>query len=235
MKTTLTLDPQTLKAVINTIARIPCHDTVNRTIGIEWRKGNLYLLGKAPNADKWMQVPVEAKGMGPEITIYLNRHYLIIALSFGLNTIELSDENGYLRFFESGRQMVVVPLRPDVGNPSPEAPKPKEPEGAESEAPQAPAEPQPAATSPAAQPQDGSTMPAKTPTNGNPPADDKDKSTLEKALEQIETVKGSYRDAIKGLNELADTLRQVHRDQKASEKEVQSVRISLQKLQSVRL
>ena len=77
-------------------------------------------------------------------------------------------------------------------------------------------------------------MPAKASTNGTHP-ESADKPTLEKALEQIEAVKGSYRDAIKGLNELADTLRQVHRDQRTSEREVQSVRSSLQKLQSVRL
>lgn len=61
------------------------------------------------------------------------------------------------------------------------------------------------------------------------------KTTLEKALDQIEAVKGSHRDAIRGLNELADTLRQIHRDQKSSDREVQTVRTTLAKLQSVRV
>ena len=52
-------------------------------------------------------------------------------------------------------------------------------------------------------------------TNGNGNhADTTEKTALEKALDQIETVKGFHRDAIRGLNELAGTLRQIHRDQK---------------------
>ena len=230
--TTLTLDPQMLKGIIDTIARIPCHNAVHFTIGLEWKNGNLYLLGKAPNASEWMRVPVEAQGMGSEITIFLNRHYLTKALGFGLNTVELSDPTGYLRFFEGGRQMVVVPLRPDVGNPPPTTNKPEEPEEPENAKAEAP---QPAATPPAAQPQERTTMPA-TNTNGNgthqEPAD---KPTLEKALEQIESVKGSYRAAIRGLNDLTETLKFIHKEQKSTEKEVQSVRTTLEKLQSVRL
>ena len=79
-------------------------------------------------------------------------------------------------------------------------------------------------------------MPANTNTNGNGShAEATTKTTLEKALDQIESVKGSHRDAIRGLNDLADTLRQIHRDQKSSEREVQTVRTTLAKLQSVRV
>ena len=58
---------------------------------------------------------------------------------------------------------------------------------------------------------------------------------LENALVQVETVKGLHRDAIKGLNELAETLKQAQREQKSTDKEVQSVRSTLEKLQSVRI
>ena len=70
--------------------------------------------------------------------------------------------------------------------------------------------------------------------NGNH-AEATTKTTLEKALDQIESVKVSHRDAIRGLNDLANTLRQIHRDQKSSEREVQTVRTTLAKLQSVRV
>lgn len=59
--------------------------------------------------------------------------------------------------------------------------------------------------------------------------------TIATALEQIETIKGSYRHAIQGLNTLTDTLKAVHREQRASEKEVQSVRATLNRLQGVKL
>ena len=64
---------------------------------------------------------------------------------------------------------------------------------------------------------------------------EKAKPTLESALAQIEIIKGSYREAIRGLNELTDTLKTVSKERKSTEKEVQSVRSTLERLQSVRL
>jgi hypothetical protein len=62
-----------------------------------------------------------------------------------------------------------------------------------------------------------------------------EKPALDTAIAQIETIKGSYREAIRGLNDLGDLLRQAQRDQKASDREVQSVRQTLRSLQSVRI
>lgn len=82
-RTTLALDPQKLLEIGQTILRMPCHDAINFTIGIEWKDAKLHLLGKASNTAEWMRVPIEAQGMGPEITTFLNRHFLTKTLSFG--------------------------------------------------------------------------------------------------------------------------------------------------------
>ena len=206
-RTTRVLDPQKLLEIGQTILPMPCHDAINFTIGVEWKDATLHLLGKAPNAVEWMRVPIESQGMGPEITTFLNRHFLTKPLSFGLHTIGLIDPKSALRFHNDGRQMIVMPIRADVGNP-PAAHAPK-PEAAP--APKAQSN-QPAANSPAAS-TERKTMPANTNGNGSH-AEAPTKTTLEKALDQIETVKGFHRDAIRGLNELAGTLRQIHRDQK---------------------
>ena len=224
---TLTFAPQTLKQVITTIERMPCHDAVNLTIGIEWKNGKLHLLGKDARDGEWMKVPAEVKGTGADISIYLNRHLLMKAFGFGLNTVELIDPMSPLRFVNGGRQMIVMPLRPDVGNPPPQPAKKDEPAKAEA--------PQPAAQSPAAQPEERTTtMPAKN-GNGSHQEPAAEKPTLEKALADIEKIKGSYREAIRGLNDLTDTLKAIGKERKSTEKEVQSVRSTLEKLQSVRL
>ena len=62
-----------------------------------------------------------------------------------------------------------------------------------------------------------------------------EKSSLEQALDQVESVKGSLRGAVTNLNGLADTLRQVQRERRLSEREVRSVRDTLKSLQTVRL
>jgi len=78
-----------------------------------------------------------------------------------------------------------------------------------------------------------------TPTNGNGSngheTEEPQPVTIDTALEQIETIKGSYREAIRGLATLTDTLKQVQRDQKSSAKDIQSVRSTLEKLQAVRI
>jgi phage shock protein A len=70
---------------------------------------------------------------------------------------------------------------------------------------------------------------------GNGHHNDATKPAIETAFEKIESIKGSYREAIRGLNDLTDTLKQVQREQKTTDKEVASVRTTLEKLQSVRI
>ena len=74
-------------------------------------------------------------------------------------------------------------------------------------------------------------------TNGAPSPDTKapEKSALETAMAQIEIVRTDFRNAIAGLNKLGDQLKAAAREQRASEKEVQSVRQTLRSLQSVRI
>ena len=62
-----------------------------------------------------------------------------------------------------------------------------------------------------------------------------EKSALETALAQIEVVPGDFRNAIAGLNKLAEALKQAQRESKTSDKEIQSVRQTLRSLQSVRI
>ena len=62
-----------------------------------------------------------------------------------------------------------------------------------------------------------------------------EKSALESALAQIEIVRGDFRNAIAGLNKLAEALKQAQRESKTSDKEIASVRQTLRSLQSVRI
>ena len=71
--------------------------------------------------------------------------------------------------------------------------------------------------------------------NGEHHTDDPSKPAIEIAIEKIEIIKTTHREAIRGLNDLADTLKQVQREQKTTIKEVASVRTTLEKLQQVRI
>ena len=79
-------------------------------------------------------------------------------------------------------------------------------------------------------------------TNSNPTgakrthtAAEEPRPALDLALAQVEVVRGDFRNAIAGLNKLAEALKQAQRESKTSDKEIQSVRQTLRSLQSVRL
>jgi DNA polymerase III sliding clamp (beta) subunit (PCNA family) len=241
--TSAEFDPQTVNAMIQTIQRMPDHDPINHSLGIELKRKKANLLCKASKDQPWMPVEIEhTEFKGPEVTIHLNRHLLVKALEFGLLRLDIIDSLSPLRFSHEGRQIIVSPLRADSSSskPAPAQPPVSEPNGNGEAEPVKPH--QPAAN--AAQPERTSMPRASTttasngngnatPSNGN--GDHAEKTSIESAVDQIETVKGSLRSAKDGLNQLLDTLKQVQRDHKTSEREVQSVRTTLEKLQSVKL
>lgn len=75
--------------------------------------------------------------------------------------------------------------------------------------------------------------------NGQPAATSEnnstDKTSIEQTLDQVEFIKTSLRGAITNLNGLADSLRQIQRERRVSEREVRNVRDTLKTLQTVRL
>jgi hypothetical protein len=211
------------------IQRMPCDDPVDFAIGLEYSDKKLRLLGRSPNAENWTKVEIpEVKETGKDVTIFLNRHLLTKALQFGLTTAEIIDGMSPMRFINEGRQMIIMPTRPTVANAEVTAPASPEPE-AEGEA------VNPAPDQPAAPAASSERKPMPKSSNGNGDHQPADKPALETALEQVEGVKTSIKSAVTGLNELLDTLKQVQREQKATDKEVQSVRTTLEKLQSVKL
>jgi len=175
-----------------------------------------------------------ATAKGPDLTIRLNRDYLIKALDYGLTNIGIIDPLSVLQFTREGRQIVVVPLRvADAPAAKPtNQPAPKEPKTTAPSEPQPERKPMPAinghtnGATPHLNGAPGSITP------GNPAAD---KPAIEAAIEKLDGFKATFREALVGVTELSTLLRQAVREQKAGEKEVQSVRQTLRSLQSVRI
>jgi hypothetical protein len=61
------------------------------------------------------------------------------------------------------------------------------------------------------------------------------KAALDTAIAQVEIVRGDFRNAVAGLNKLGELLKQAQRENKTSDKEIQSVRQTLRSLQGVRI
>jgi DNA polymerase III sliding clamp (beta) subunit (PCNA family) len=245
-RSTIEVLDSAVEELIRTVGRMPCHDSINHAIGLKLCARRLLLLGKSPGAERWTEIEAgSAVVKGEQTTVFLNRQFLVKALRFGLTRIELIDALSPLRFSRGGRQMIVMPTRPET---TPAAPRFTPPAAA----------PLPNATPPSpaeAQEQpprkENQTMPEHTNGNGSAIAganasrsastpaagasEAPNKPALETAVAQAESVRSDFRSAIAGLNKLVDALKAAQREQKSQEKEISSVRQTLRSLQSVRI
>lgn len=211
-KTTVEFDPSSVDAVIQIIERMPCGDAINFAIGLEWKGKRLSLLGRTPNAEKWTAVNIDSvKCIGAEVTIFLNRHLLIKALQFGLTTVEIIDSMSPLKCCHGGRQMIIMPTRPQAA--VSKAPAPQEEE-------------KPADPSPAAQP---------TPAMPNEPEAPTIEDQIESVIIEVESMKDSFQQQLTGLKTLTTKLKTIQREHKSSTKELHTVRQTLKGLQGLKL
>ncbi len=104
-----------LDPLLRTIQRMPCDDVINFAIGLEVTGGQLALLGRPSGTADWTRIEVAgAKCRGKDVRIFLNRNLLTKALQFGLTKAETIDARAPLRFSNVGRQMIVMPTRPET-------------------------------------------------------------------------------------------------------------------------
>ena len=203
---------------------LPMTDLNNKPVDLVVEKGTVAVKDTTGGSSILLD---GAKTKGPDIKIRLNRDYLTKAFDCGLTKIGLTDVMSSMHFTAEGRQMVVMPLR--IGDVSPAEPT-NQP---------APSEPQPERKPMPAT--NGHTNGAVTPhLNGaqrstTPVVPAAEKPAIEAAIEKLDAFKTVFREALVGVTELSTLLRQAVRDQKAGEKEVQSVRQTLRSLQSVRI
>ena len=214
-KTRITLDPTKLEPLIKLIQRIPCYDPDRyQTIGLEWSRGQFLLLGKDSDNEPWTRVPVsDVKAEGPEVIIYLSRRFLIKALGYGLNTISLINDMSPLRFHTPAKQMIVMPLRMTA-----------EP----STKPVSISPPRPAPPPPIPKPM------INTPSPETPPSDGQ-KTPMEEAIDMTLLIRDKFNEGFNMLRDLSLKLKGINREQKASAREMQSVRSTLRSLQGMKI
>jgi hypothetical protein len=232
--TAIEIDPVVAEEIVKTISRLPNHDEVNHTLGLEIANNALTFLCRASRTDSWTRVSATGiQPSGADVRIFLNRHLFIKALRFGLGRVEIIDALSPMKLSREGRQMVIQPVRPEVDrSPAPSAEEAVAPVAGNNNSESTEGEPNPTAIP---DPTKDSLPPhaAKPPAEAAPGATEK--TAIETAVAQVDMLRSELRGAIAGLNKLADALKAVQREQKASDKEIQSVRQTLRSLQSVRI
>ena len=229
------LDAGAVTTLLAGVPKLPGHDEFNRPVRLEVTKDRIIVQARAKDDTEWTQLIIEgARITGQPINIGLNRDYLLKALRFGLTTWDFTDDRSPMVFSEGGRRMVVMPLgapkAPEDGQPAPPAATPPESSAPNSQ----PINPPTEEPTPPAQPQPTSTMPKETQTNPTETATP-ETSPVKAVIQHIEQIKETLKGVLKEFADVMDGLKQLEKEKKASDKEMDSVREKLREIQAVRI
>ena len=210
--TKIELSEAAVKQMLNLSSKLPGDDTENRTLQLRIDK-DLHLEGKNKDDKDFTSAQIaDVKITGKPVTTALNREYLQTALRCGLNEIRIHTELEPLLFLKPGKRLVVMPVRLNGTTTAPK-PEPK---------------PQTTTTPPTKPAEERKTEMTKTSEKAETKTPDQPS-----LIDLLEQVKETAKNLIRDLNNLSDAAKQVEKDKRASEKEVETARSVLKKLQQV--
>jgi len=110
--TEVTLSEAALEAVLRLLPRLPGKQLREKPVGLHFAKGHFGLLARGENDEPWILHPVDRCVMeGADVTVYLNRDYLMKAVAFGLSQVSLGGSCASVQFSRGGDLMIVMPVR----------------------------------------------------------------------------------------------------------------------------
>ena len=241
-RTRVRFDSQAIETMLAGVPRLPGGDELNRAAKLEIAGSTLTVKAKAKDAPDWTCLTVAGATItGKSVNISLNRDYLLKALRFGLTTVEIEDDLSPLDFFEGGRHMIVMPVRPSEAPvsapPNTATPASSNPSPSETPASATPSAQQvetPTAATNNIMPQnltppERGTRPI-APLNGDPKP-----GAFDELIAHVESVKAKLKEVSNDVAETLVLLKATEREKRASNKEIESVRATLRSLQRVQL
>ena len=242
-RTVVLFDPSAVATLLAGVPRLPGTDDHNRTVWLEITENRFVVKARTKEATEWTRLTIEGvRVVGKAISIGVNRDYVLKALRFGLTTCELTDEWSPLVFSAGGRRLVVMPIRSTTEPAKPATPATPVSPASAVPSPE-PINPQPipnnppVSESPQAQPKVATIM-SKTPETKpteTTQAPVTETSPVKAVIQHIESIKETLKGVFKEFHEVLDGLKQIEKDKKASDKEIESVREKLREIQSVRI
>lgn len=232
--TVVRFDSSAVATLLAGVPRLPGTDDYNRSVWLELSANRFVVKARTKDATEWTRLTIEgARVVGKAISIGVNRDYVLKALRFGLTTCELTDELSPLVFSAGGRRLVVMPIRSTTEPAKPTVPTvPVNPVSAVPSP--EPTQPNPPVSEPPQAQEKVATM-SKTPETKPTETPVAETSPVKAVIQHIENLKETLKGVLKECNEVLDGLKQIEKDKKASDKEIESVREKLREIQSVRI
>jgi len=217
-KTFVSFNPDAMAQVVDLLPRLPGRTLLNKPIRLAITPGGVKLGVRNRETDSFSEYPIPGVVVtGNPVQITLNREYLEKALRMGLSELIITDNLVPVICRNGGRQMIIAPLRPEA---EPEQPQPAV-ESNPSDSQQNPPTTEPE-THAMTENTSTTTKTAKQPS-----------SAMQQLFEQVESVKTSLKDVLRQLGDTANLLKAAEKENRATEKEIDTVRATLRSLQKV--
>ena len=214
--TRVQLLPPAIEQLLKVIPNLPGNDSNDNVIRLRMTGQVLWVEGRNKDDANWTKIAIpEVVITGKPKEIGLNRDYLLPALRFGLDELVIQAELAPMICCKNGKRLVIMPV--NLNGPQRTEPTPA---------------PAPATTTPpppeaGAQPERNDmakiTIKPEAPKPESPPS----------LMDQIETIKETLKNALHDLTGLVETVKLAEKNQRSTEKEVESARATLKKLQQV--
>ena len=217
--TRIQLKPEAVASLLQIVPNLPGKDSHLNVVRLRVDKV-LTIEGRNKDDKEPTQVAINdvvVTGKAKEIS--LNREYLLNALRFGFDEVAILDELSPMVISQAGRQMVIMPVNPNGS----QSAKPAAPQTSTTTTP-----PQPEAEAQPERKADVARTAAK-------PEAAKPAVQPPSLIDQVEQIKDTLKNVVRDLNLVVDAVKAVEKDQRVSEKEVESARATLRKLQQVSL
>jgi DNA polymerase III sliding clamp (beta) subunit (PCNA family) len=243
--TRVNLSDEAIKQLVLVASNLPGGDGLNQPVRLKITAHYLNVEGRNRDDEDWTSIPVNAEVKGRPVSVALNRRYLLNALRFGLNELEVEDPLSPVVFSKGGKRMVIMPVNLDGPV---KAATPAQPNSGATTATTATTPPteqtapqeQPGATTEERTPAMPRTTRATTPepmttfqslethaiNNGNG-------SAIKSLVDHVEQIKESLKTVIRDLTTVIDAVKVAEKEKRTSDKEIDAIRTKLRQIQSV--
>jgi DNA polymerase III sliding clamp (beta) subunit (PCNA family) len=234
--TKIILNEAALKQLQAVAPQLPGDHDQDKPVRLRFDLRTVFIEGCGKEDKQWTSIPVqEAVAKGRQVEVTVNRDYLLKAVRFGLKQVEIEDELSPVIFWNGGKKMIVMPIRP-VALPA-AAPKnsPQPPKAEEQKAEAITSQPKTETTT-----NERTTMPrtariqtpVNTETNGAQHVNGENGSAMKTLADKVEQVRETLKSVLRELGEVTDGLKLAEKEKKATEKEIEGFRANLKKIQS---
>jgi hypothetical protein len=240
--TRISLEASAMQMMLDAIPLLPGADLLNQPLALEITHGGLFLKARSKEQKDWTTIHVpDVRITGKPVECLLNRIYFVRALRFGFNEIQILNAIEPLVLVNGAKTIVIMPVKGDAAEKYLAAQKtpPSLPQNAAAVPPSAAGtENQTETKIQTMQTTTTATTPSergnsRVNNNGNAEGEET-RSSFKAALEHIDRIKVNLKDVMGDLSDAASMLKSAEKEQRATTKEIDTVRSKLREIQSVK-